>query len=90
MRTEGIRKEGIQISEGIIFQKEETASERSIIGNRSMYLRNSKKASVARRTSEKEEEGVGVGIRGIVKARTCKSKIVDYILCVRSYWMFLN
>ena len=34
MRTEGIRKEGIQISEGIIFQKEETASERSIIGNK--------------------------------------------------------
>lgn len=83
MSTEGI-------SEGLIFQKEETASERSIIGTRSMYLRNSKKTSVARRTSEKEEEGIGAGLRGIVRARTCNGKIVDYILCVRSYWMFLN
>lgn len=55
-----------------------------------MYLRNSKKTSVARRTSEKEEEGIGARLRGVVRARTCKGKIMDYILCVRSYWMFLN
>lgn len=48
MNTEGMGEEVIQISKDIIFQEEETASESSRTGNRSMYLRNSKKANVAR------------------------------------------